>query len=206
LYVDDIVLYAVAPAPVTDWRITASTDDREEHPKDNGTMETNTSSDLEFGHEGTMSDAAAQTIGCRWVAIPVPHGATITEAWVQFSADDINDPYHIPPVSVIIEGQLEPSPATFSGTANDISSRPKTAAKVVWNIPQWTTVHAQGPDERTPDISSIIQEIVNQPGWAGNAIVLTFRDNPANPSQGTREAESFDGDASESAQLHILYQ
>jgi hypothetical protein len=63
-----------------------------------------------------------------------------------------------------------------------------------------------GPEERTPDISSIIQEIVNQPGWAGEAIVLMFRDNPAKPSQGTREAESFDGDASQSPLLHISYQ
>ena len=67
-------------------------------------------------------------------------------------------------------------------------------------------VHAKGPDERTPDISSIIQEIVDQNGWTGSAIVLMFRDNPAKPSQGTREAESFDGDASEAPLLHISYQ
>jgi hypothetical protein len=63
-----------------------------------------------------------------------------------------------------------------------------------------------GPDERTPDISSIIQQIVDQPGWAGGAIVLMFRDNPANPSQGTREAESVDGSATEAPLLHISYQ
>ena len=67
-------------------------------------------------------------------------------------------------------------------------------------------MHAQGLDERTPDVSSIIQEIVNQPGWTGEAIVLLFRDNPAKPSQGTREAESFDGTASEAPLLHISYQ
>jgi hypothetical protein len=61
------------------------------------------------------------------------------------------------------------------------------------------------PEERTPDISSVIQEIVNQNLWAGT-IVLMFRDNPAKPSQGTREAESFDGSASEAPLLHISYQ
>ena len=69
----------------------------------------------------------------------------------------------------------------------------------------WATVHAQSPEERTPDISSVIQEIVNQNGWAGT-IVLMFSDNPAKPSQGTREAESFDGGAAEAALLHISYQ
>ncbi|MCH8118923.1 MAG: hypothetical protein IIC00_04240 [Planctomycetes bacterium] len=205
LYIDDIGLYALAPAPDTEWRINAGSDDAEEHVLD-GSMESLTSSDLELGYEGSMVPAGLQTIGCRWVGVPVPKGATITEAWVQFSADDINNNYHIPDVSVIIEGELSPNPATFSSTASDISSRPTTTAQVVWDIPQWMTVHAKGPEERTPDISSIIQEIVNQNGWAGSAIVLTFRDNPAKPSQGTREAESFNGSASEAPLLHISYQ
>ncbi|MCH7921327.1 MAG: hypothetical protein IIC50_25570, partial [Planctomycetes bacterium] len=73
-------------------------------------------------------------------------------------------------------------------------------------IPQWLTVHAMGPEERSPDISSIIQEIVNQPGWSGEGIVLMFRDNPANPSEGTREAESFNGSASDAPLLHISFE
>jgi len=68
------------------------------------------------------------------------------------------------------------------------------------------TVHTKGPEERTPDISSIVQEIVNQDGWNGNAIVLIFRDNPAKPSQGTREAESYNGSPLEAPLLHISYQ
>ncbi|MHC4511892.1 MAG: hypothetical protein ACYTAO_23595 [Planctomycetota bacterium] len=206
LYIDDIGLYAVAPAPVNEWRIAAGTDDAEEHVLDSGTMAALDSSDLELGHEGAASATSLQTVGCRWVGVPIPKGATITEAWVQFSADDINNPYHVPDVSVIIAGELSASPGTFSSTAGDISSRPMTTAQVVWDIPQWMTTHAMGPEERTPDISSIIQEIVNQPGWAGQAIVLTFRDNPAKPSQGTREAESFDGIAAEAPLLHISYQ
>jgi hypothetical protein len=205
LLLDDIRLYRLAPAPPV-MRIAASSDDAEEHVLDGGTMEVLDSSDLELGYEGAMAPEGLQTIGCRWVGIPVPKGATITEAWVQFSADDVDNDYHIPDVSLIIEGELSPNPATFSSTAGDISSRPTTTAQVVWDIPQWMTVHAKGPEERTPDISSIIQEIVNQDGWAGSAIVLMFRDNPAKPSAGTREAESFDGSASEAPLLHISYQ
>ena len=164
------------------------------------------SSDLELGNEGTMSPTSLQTIGCRWVALPIPKGATITEAWVQFSADSVSSDFHIPDVSLIIEGQLSPDPATFSSTSGDISSRPKTTAQVVWDIPQWRTEHGKGPEERTADISSIVQEIVNQNGWNGNAIVLIFRDNPAKPSQGTREAEAFDGSVVEAPLLHIDYQ
>ncbi|MHC4509554.1 MAG: discoidin domain-containing protein, partial [Planctomycetota bacterium] len=204
LYFDDIGLYAVAPEPPNEWRINAGNDDAEEEVSGGGIDRG--SSDLELGHEGAASATSLQTVGCRWVGVPIPKGATITEAWVQFSANDINNDRHIPDVSVVIEGELSASPATFSSTARDISSRPTTAASVVWDVPRWTTTHAMGPEERTPDISSIIQEIVNQPNWAGEAIVLMFRDNPAKPSQGTREAESFDGTPDEAPLLHISYQ
>ena len=100
---------------------------------------------------------------------------------------------------------VSPDPAPFTSDERAISRRTATTASVVWDIPQWMTVHAKGPEERTPDISNIIQEIVNQPGWSGN-IVLMFRDNPAKPSQGTREAESFNGSSDEAPLLHISYQ
>ncbi|MCH8219544.1 MAG: hypothetical protein IH892_22555, partial [Planctomycetes bacterium] len=206
LYVDDISLEQSAPEAISEWRVSASSDDAEEHILDGGVMESLTSSDLELGYEGNMAPAALQTIGCRWVGIAVPRGATITEAWVQFSADDIDNPYHVLPVSLVIVGQLSPNPETFVATAGDISSRPTTSAQVVWDIPQWMTVHAMGPEERTPDISSIIQEIVNQPGWSGEGIVLMFGDNPANPSAGTREAESFNGSADDAPLLHISFE
>jgi hypothetical protein len=205
LLLDDIRLYQSAPAPTSEWRIGAGSDDGEEHVLA-GNMAALDSSDLELGYEGDMAPDALQTVGCRWAGVPIPKGATITEAWVQFSADDIDNPYHVPDVSVIIEGQLSTNPATFGSNAGDISSRPTTTAQVVWDIPRWLTVNAKGPEERTPDISSVIQEIVNQNDWAGGAIVLTFRDNPAKPSQGTREAESFDGNSSEAPLLHIRYQ
>ena len=206
LYVDDISLEQSAAEAISEWRVSASSDDAEEHILDGGVMESLTSSDLELGYEGNMAPAALQTIGCRWVGVAVPQGATITEAWVQFSADDIDNPYHALPVSLVIAGQLSPNPETFAATAGSISGRATTSAQVVWDIPQWTIVHAMGPEERSPDISSIIQEIVNQPGWSGEAIVLMFGDNPASPSEGAREAESFDGSASGAPLLHISFE
>jgi hypothetical protein len=205
LYFDDVALYRSAFEPVLEWKVTSSTDDNEEFAN-GGAMAGADSSDLELGYEGDLDPTNLQIVGCRWVGIAVPKGATITEAWVQFSADDVDNAYHTPAVSVIIEGELSAGPLTFSNTGGELSSRKKTTANVVWNIPTWTTVHAKGPDERTPDISKIIQEIVNQPDWAGEAIVLTFRDNPAKPSQGCREAEAFDGGADEAPALHIRYE
>ena len=124
---------------------------------------------------------------------------------MQFSADAVGNANHALPVSVVIEGQLSPNPETFTATAA-VSGRATTAANVVWDIPEWLTVHAMGPEERSPDISSIIQEIVNLPDWSGEAIVLIFGDNPASPSAGAREAESFNGSASDAPLLHISFE
>jgi hypothetical protein len=74
---------------------------------------------------------------------------------------------------------------------------------VKWSVPPWT---AENEKFQTTDISSIIQEIVNQDGWVGgNALVLIFRDDKENPSTGLREAEAFEGEAPAAPLLHIEY-
>ena len=60
------------------------------------------------------------------------------------------------------------------------------------NVPAWTVVRDEGPDQRTPQLASILQEIVSQPTWArGNAIVLAFQNAVGNT--GRRTAEAKDG-------------
>jgi hypothetical protein len=56
---------------------------------------------------------------------------------------------------------------------------------VSWSPVPWTTIGQAGPYQRTPDISRIIQEIVEQPGWlSGNSPALIIT------GAGTRVAES----------------
>jgi len=197
LYFDDIRLYAVAPAPLVEATIAAEIDDVEERiGPNNGAMDTG-SSDLEMPYEDP-GKVDPQIIGLRFVGLAIPKGATITNAWVQFSVDELEANQ---PVNLIIEGELSASPAAFTSTAGNVSSRTKTTAKVQWSVPHWTAVGERGPDQRTPNIASIIQELVNQNGWAGAAMVLMFRDNPANPSTGLRTA----GRGS-NVVLHIEYQ
>ena len=187
-----------------DIRVAATNDDAEE--KVVGNSIELSSSDLELGHEGVASPDTLQIVGVRFTNVGIPKGVTIKKAWVQFTADDVDNEYHLPPVSLIIEGELSPDPVEFSSTTGDISSRARTTASVVWDIPVWGAAYSAGPDQQTADISPIIRDIIDQDGWAaGNAMVLMFRDNPDKPSQGTREAEAFDGDKSQAPLLHIEY-
>ncbi|MHC4706806.1 MAG: DUF1349 domain-containing protein, partial [Planctomycetota bacterium] len=71
---------------------------------------------------------------------------------------------------------------------------PKTTAQVQWTSEPFPVEDGSHQKTLTADISSIIQEIIDQDGWAaGNAMVLVLRQDPATPSIGHRECESFNG-------------
>ena len=171
---------------VIERRIASGTDDVEERLGD-GSIDV-TSSDLEIPYEDP-GRGRPQAIGLRFVDVAVPADAIITAAWLQFEVDETKDDQ---PVSLLIEGELDPNPVTFSDAINSVTSRARTDANAVWDVPIWEEVSAQGPDQRSSDLTPIIQEIVSQEGWAsGNAIVLIVRDDPDNPSEGVRTAESY---------------
>jgi hypothetical protein len=90
--------------------------------------------------------------------------------------------------SLLIEGQAADNAPTFAKITNNISSRARTSANVGWIPAPWGTVGAQGPDQQTPDLTSVMQELVNRGGWAsGNSMVFIIS------GTGVRTAEAFDG-------------
>jgi hypothetical protein len=189
-------LVAANPAlggKIWETRVSSGNDDAEQDVSGGG-MDL-TSSDLEIFDDGRL-----QTIGLRFVDIPIPKGAIVDDAYIEFTCDETEGGTE--PVSAVIEGQLNPNPPAFADIANNISDRPTTTANVVWNPANWTE---EGQKDTTSDITSIIQEIVDQAGWSfGNALVLILRDNPANPSTGVRCAESA-SDIGNAPLLHIEF-
>jgi hypothetical protein len=184
-----------------DIRIAADMDDFEQH-LNNGDMD-GASTDLELAYEDDADPATdEQVIGLRFVNIPIRNGTQVTSAYVEFEVDSISKAASAYPVNLIVEGELTPNAAPFLDATNNITDRTsRTAAKVKWSIPAWTAVNAKW---RTPNISPVIQEIVNQAGWTkGNAVVLIFRDDKDNLSRGIREAESFEGEATAAPLLHL---
>jgi hypothetical protein len=149
------------------------------------------SADLELVLDGSRGN---QTVGMRFGGVSVPNGAVITDAYVQFQTDRATSVA----TSLVVQGQAADNPGTFAKTSQNISSRPRTSS-VPWDlVPAWPTAGAAGVDQRTSNISSIVQEIVNRPGWAsGNAMVIIIT------GSGKRAAESFNGGAPPI--LHIQY-
>jgi len=150
-------------------RISASADDVEERV-DNGAVDldgdTSTHSLQTFRGYAGSTTGTLNWWGMRFLNINVPQGATITSADITFRANATSEATDS---GMTLWGQLAANPATFTTSTNNVSSRTKTSATLTWTIPQWTS----GSDYETPDLSDIVQEIVDQSEWVeNNALVI----------------------------------
>ena len=183
------VSVTVYPAPQgLDIRVAASSDDAEESSSGSVNL---TSSDLEL-----IQESSAQTVGMRFNSVAIPVGATIALATIQFKVDETTSTA----TSLTIQGEATNNAPTFTSSSGNISSRARTSASVAWSPAPWPTTGATGPDQQTPNFAAIVQEVVDQPGWAsGNSLVVIIT------GTGKRVAESFNGDSAGAALLHVEF-
>jgi hypothetical protein len=134
--------------------------------------------------------------GIRFDDVMIPPGATIDSAVVEFQvANDDADA-----LEVEIFGEASPDAPPFAAVANDISSRPVVAS----SVPGWTPgAWVAGNTEFSPDLAAVLQDVIDQPGWAeGNAVVLIFQGVSID---GRRRAESYDGNPQQAPVLRVAY-
>ena len=154
-------------------------DDAEEAPSGSVAL---TSGDLELVTDGS----SVQTVGLRFPGVAVPRGATITSAFVQLQVDEVSTDV----AAMTVRGQAADNPTTFTTASRNVSTRPVTAASVAWSPATWPTVGERGTAQRTPDLRTLVQELVTRGGWAsGNAMAFVFT------GSGRRTAEAFESGA-----------
>jgi hypothetical protein len=174
---------------VLERRVAAASDDAEQ--SSSGSMDVG-SSDLELVTDGRRVQVTATRFG----NVTVPKGATITGAWIQFTTDETTSVA----TSLTIRAEAADNPPTYTKTRDNITGRATTAAGVAWSPPAWTAVGAAGAAQRTPDLASLVQAVVDRAGWAsGNAMAFQFS------GTGMRTAVSYDTDPDAAPQLHIEY-
>ncbi|HKY31066.1 MAG TPA: PKD domain-containing protein [Candidatus Polarisedimenticolia bacterium] len=186
---DDVaVTVDAAGTAAVEARVASGSDDAEESPAG---LTTTSSTDLELVYDG-----GDQVVGMRFASLSIPQGALITRAHVQFQVDEPSSTL----TRLTIQAEASDRPAAFSASSGNISSRPRTAASVLWTPPAWSTEGAAGADQRTPDLAAVIQEVVDRPGWApGQALVLIVR------GTGERVAEAYEGSRAAAPLLHVEY-
>jgi PKD repeat protein len=185
---DDVTVTVVGPnGPFTlDVGVATGSDDAEEAPTGGVNL---SSSDLEL-----VNDGSDQTVGIRFTGVSVPSGSTIDSAYVQFTTDEVTTGA----TSLTVRGEASGNAGTFTTATFNVSSRLRTAASVPWVPAAWNTVGETGQNQRTPDLSAVVQEIVNRADWAsGNALAVIVT------GTGRRTARAFE--LGPAPVLHVVY-
>jgi hypothetical protein len=176
-------------------KVSDANDDAEENKFD-GSIDLS-SSDLELAiDERTwpLSDKN-QLIGVRFRGLNIPQGATITSSYIQFFSERDNSAS----TNISIYGEKTSNAPFYTSSNHDLSSRLRTTSMVSWSIPSWVNGN-QGLTEQTPNLNSLITEIVSQPTWQiGNSMSFLFE------GSGTRSSHSYDGNASLAPELFVTY-
>ena len=140
---------------------------------------------------GSPSGTALNYWGLRFLSVNVPQGATITSANVSFRALATNATES----GMTFWGQLATNPTTFvastSSTYNisSTTTRPRTTTTTAWTVPGWTS----GTDYPSPDLSPIVQEIVNQSGWVANNAMVIVGQASVNQNKTAASRDSTNG-------------
>jgi hypothetical protein len=167
------------PPPLFSTPISAGTDDADE--VQSGTVRRG-NGDLNLG---SGSGGSPTTVALRFTGVQIPQGATITNAEVQFTADEAGSNT----TNLVVRAERAGNSAPIGTAAFNISSRPRTTASVPWAVPAWS-VGAHGSGQLTPNLATVVQEVVSLTNWApGNALTVIIT------GSGRRAAESFEGGA-----------
>lgn len=166
---------------------------RDANEKDDGTGFNSTEDYVRwYGH--TVASSRWNGGFC-WATVDVPNGATIDTAYIgiYIPFDSIDDPY------CDIYGN-DVDDANEFATEADVTSRTLTEASVSWSATGIGTGW-----KNTPEIKTVIKEIVDRAGWVANndMCILGVGKDDAGPQN--LAIYSYDKNSSYGATLHIEY-
>lgn len=134
--------------------------------------------------------------GFRFDGVALEQGATAPETRVQFACAVTATSSGTAAATVAITGDDADDAAAFTTTDNDVGDRTDTTASVTWTLPEssgddaWTAGDS-GANQLSPNLSSIVQEIINRSGWAsGQAMAFIFLHNDG--GLGARVVAAYD--------------
>ncbi|HEX6810454.1 MAG TPA: hypothetical protein VF384_02420 [Planctomycetota bacterium] len=146
--------------------------------------------------EMTCNAKVNQLVGLRFTNLTIPAGAVITSAHIQFTADKASTT----PTLLSFAAEARGNALSFQRSTSNISMRPLTTARVAWAPASWTRMRETGPNQRTPDLKSIVQEITSRADWAsGNAMAFVIS------GTGSRTATSYEQGSSVAPKLVVTY-
>lgn len=147
--------------------------------------------------------------------LDIPAGATITEAYIQFtSIMRTGNAAHVPSdgsdqINLLItaEASTNPDPIPHENDSNPISTRPTVGTTVTWtDVPDWAAKGDATEAQRTVDISALLQAVIDQDGWDESGDVgIVILNNDADATVGWRQIATFNEDPEAAPVLHFTY-
>lgn len=164
-----------------------------------------TSSDLEIASEG---DAGLdwQAIGVQWDTLGIPPGSTINSATITFTVDNAGAAGDN---NLTIHAEAVDNSTNFTTTDFNITTRARSTASVAWTPAPNDVI---GTTVVTPDITALIQETVDRPGWSLDNLLtvmifpdvyLALPDPATGGSTVLQEIENEAGPGADSATLMV---
>lgn len=161
----------------------------------NGSWNVSTTLERMGNLSGTISG-----VSLRFTNVTIGAGSTITSAKITFRATNTKSNTNL---VLIIHGVDEDNTGEFTTSPiDDARTRNHTTANVAWSgAISWTS----GSNYDTPDLTSIIQEIIDRGGWAsGNTIAISIQDNGSGTNQYVNN-RAYEFDTANAALLTITY-
>ena len=159
------------------------------------------SSDLELVYDSTNL-LSFQKVGIRFQNVDIPQGATISNAYIQFTADESNRR------SAELEFSLHDSDNSPQFTDRDnVSGRGVVPHKIRWKPQPWTEGQ-YGTAQRTPELKGMVQQVVDRQGWRpGNSMSFIIRGKGKSSyrTKYKRVAGAYESGAHKAAKLIVVY-
>ena len=156
----------------------------------------NTGTSTEFGLDNASGQDQTNAF-YRFDGLRIPAGSTVLSANLVFTPFSANSTNTVTVDIVAVDEDDASAPSTFAAA----EALARTTAVVAWTpVPSW--VISPLSLETSPDISTVIQEVIDRPGWVeGNAIVMLVENNGSG-SMAFRASCSFEAQC-EATRLEI---
>ena len=174
--------------PFIEISVAGMDDDAEESPS--GDMDLD-SDDLEM-----VFDDSIQTVGIRFTNHNIPPCAVINRAYIQFTAKTSGNEN---PCNLQIFGEANDHAFPFSTDDFNISIRTKTSTIVTWSPEEWGS-NDSGPEQQTPDLTTVLQEVINRPGFTDTSAIAFIIEGV-----GRRRAYSYDAGDTLAPRLYVEF-
>jgi len=153
---------------------TSSHEERVDGTVSNSVCNSN-NNDLEMPYGSENGTTQNQNLGLVFANLSIPQGATITRAYIQFrsrgtSGTNFTNAMLSLPLTMRLRGFDTSDKAAFScpGSSQFNSATGLTSQQVDWAMPAWPSQNQSGAAQQSPDLTSIVQAIVNRGDWSSN--------------------------------------